>query len=291
MVIDCHYHYYPDEFDLMRKRAEMKREGIDKIALMGQINPFFSAELGEEVLAQLQAALGHKEYEPMLKGVIADFTEKGIRMGGVEYPIFFEPDNEGVFAACDKAPDLLYGWVLVCPKGKINPVEELKRWEKHPAFIGVKAHPFYHHYAVEALEPVARRLQELKKPMILHLAYDQFENIRKIALAHPDMPVILAHAAFPDFFNCWESLAKVPNMYVDLSSDAYLGEAMTVSVVKALGPDKCMFGTDGPFGIHRPDGTFDIGFIKRRLERLFPDKEVQQKLLGGTFARLIGVKA
>jgi hypothetical protein len=35
---------------------------------------------------------------------------------------------------------------------------------------------------------------------------------------------------------------------------------------------------------------FDYAFIKRRIERLFPDKEKQKKLLGENFLELIEIK-
>jgi predicted TIM-barrel fold metal-dependent hydrolase len=56
-----------------------------------------------------------------------------------------------------------------------------------------------------------------------------------------------------------------------------------------LSAEKCLFGTDGPYGVHGDDGLFDHGFIKRRIERLFPDKEIQKKLLGENFLELIHI--
>ena len=56
-----------------------------------------------------------------------------------------------------------------------------------------------------------------------------------------------------------------------------------------MSAEKCLFGTDGPYGVHGDDGLFDHGFIKRRIERLFPDKEIQKKLLGENFLELIHI--
>jgi hypothetical protein len=59
--------------------------------------------------------------------------------------------------------------------------------------------------------------------------------------------------------------------------------------VGCLGPDRLFFGTDGPYGFHGPDGRYDYGFIKRRIERMFPDRGVQARLLGENFAEVAGL--
>jgi predicted TIM-barrel fold metal-dependent hydrolase len=59
--------------------------------------------------------------------------------------------------------------------------------------------------------------------------------------------------------------------------------------MKYLGVDRILFGTDGPYGFHGKHG-YDYGFIKRRIERLFPDTLIQARLLGDNFAELTGAK-
>ena len=39
--------------------------------------------------------------------------------------------------------------------------------------------------------------------------------------------------------------------------------------------------------LKKMDGLFDYSFIKRRVERLFPDTDIQNKLLGENFLELI----
>lgn len=52
---------------------------------------------------------------------------------------------------------------------------------------------------------------------------------------------------------------------------------------------KDFFGTDGPFGFHGPDHQYDYGFIKRRIEGMFADVIIREKLLGGSFAKVVGL--
>jgi hypothetical protein len=64
---------------------------------------------------------------------------------------------------------------------------------------------------------------------------------------------------------------------------------MTKEAVDYLGVDECLFGTDGPYGVHGDDGLFDYSFIKRRIVKLFPDKKLQKKLLGENFLEFIQI--
>ncbi|MCL5878741.1 MAG: amidohydrolase, partial [Deltaproteobacteria bacterium] len=106
----------------------------------------------------------------------------------------------------------------------------------------------------------------------------------------PDLKLILAHAGFPVYRETWERIKGNKNVSVDLSQTSYVGNGITKAVVGYLGVERCLFGTDGPFGFYTSDGKFDYGFIKRRIERLFPDKGVQKKLLGDNFATLTGIQ-
>ena len=78
-------------------------------------------------------------------------------------------------------------------------------------------------------------------------------------------------------------------MYVDLSQTSYLNVRTTWQVVEYLGVEKCLFGTDGPYGVQGDDDLFDYSFIKRRIEKLFSDKGIQKRLLGENFLELIGI--
>ena len=79
------------------------------------------------------------------------------------------------------------------------------------------------------------------------------------------------------------------NVYVDLCQTSYLNDRTTKRAIEYLGVERCLFGTDGPYGVHGDDGLFDYSFIKRRIERLYPDKGIQKKLLGENFLELIQI--
>ncbi len=45
-----------------------------------------------------------------------------------------------------------------------------------------------------------------------------------------------------------------------------------------------------PFGFHDKNGKYDYGFIKRRIEKLFPDAGVRRRLLGENFQEIANIK-
>jgi predicted TIM-barrel fold metal-dependent hydrolase len=59
----------------------------------------------------------------------------------------------------------------------------------------------------------------------------------------PVFPFILKHG---------NKIKSYKNVYIDLSQTSYLNDRMTKEAVDYLGVEKCLFGTDGPYG--RPWG-------------------------------------
>ena len=50
------------------------------------------------------------------------------------------------------------------PRGKKDQVAEFEKYKDMDGFIGVKAHPFWHHFKPVELAPVAERLAKTGKP-------------------------------------------------------------------------------------------------------------------------------
>ena len=69
----------------------------------------------------------------------------------------------------------------------------------------------------------------------------------------------MAHTGFPGYSDTWREIKKRKNVFVDLSQTSYVGPRTLRAAVEYLGADRCLFGTDGPYGFHGPDGTIDYG--------------------------------
>ena len=289
MIIDCHYHLEERVFTVERLIGEMQKAGIDKVALMGSIiGPF--TEPPRILINLLQRLLENSFSRSIGKAFVSNFTDHGdVRILGKPYPLATDPDNEKVFNAVRKYPDKFLGWIFVNPRGKNNQVEEYEKYKDEKGFIGVKAHPFWHHFAPVELAPVAERLAKTGKPLLIHAGFGEEGNYEALLKKVPDLKLVLAHAGFPCYSDTWKKIKPLKNVYMDLSQTTYTSGKATRQAVDMFGAERLFFGTDGPFGFHGSDHQYDYGFIKRRIEGMFADVIIREKLLGGSFAKVVGL--
>lgn len=289
MVIDCHYHLEERVFGVEELLCEMDRSGIHRTALMASmIAPF--AEPPKFLIKALQLLLETRALRSVGKAFISNFTEKGeVKILGKPYLIVTDPDNAKVFDVVGKHPERFLGWIFVNPRGKKDPVAEFEKFKDRPGFIGVKAHPYWHHFTPVELTPVAQKLSETGKPLLIHAGFGAEGDFEALLRNVPDLKLILAHAGFPGYRDTWKRIRGLKNVHLDISQTSYTSERAVRGAADCLGIDRLMFGTDGPYGFHGPDHRYDYGFIKRRTARMFPDRAVQERLLGGNFADLVGL--
>lgn len=287
MIIDCHQHLAPDIIPMETIIAQMDKTGIDKIALMAipcgptkEPSPFF--------ISVMRFLLMRSWLRPLSKKTITRFTEDGdFRLPTSVIKILKKPDNPLVFEATERYPDRFLAWCMVNPGDNQNALAEYDRWKDHPACVGVKAHPFWHQYALKKLLPVAERLIEKKAPLIVHLGFGDNGDILSFADELPELKIIIAHAGFPCYSDTWKIIKNRKNILVDLSATTYVDEKIMADVASFLGIERCLYGTDGPFGSHNDHKGFDMGLIKRRIEKVFPDKGHQRMILGENFMNFI----
>jgi len=288
MVIDCHYHLENELLPVEELLKKMDESGVDKTVLMGQQIPPYP-EPSPFLIGLLQFILTNRPFKPIGKLFIASFTSRGIKIMGNEYPIFPDPDNTPVFDMVDRYAERFLGWVFVNPRGQNDPVKEYEKWRNHPGCAGIKAHSFWNHHTPYDLAPVAEKATVDGKPIIIHLGYGDNGNYEKLLSEVPGVKLILAHTAFPGYHQTWKKIKDMDNVYVDLSQTSYVGPRVMREAVDYLGVEKCVFGTDGPYGFHGRDGKFDYGLIKRRIENLFKDPGTQRRLLGENFTEIAGL--
>lgn len=289
MIIDCHYHLEEKVLTIQELIREMDVCGVQKTALIAAMVPPFR-EPARFMVSALQFGLENRRLRSIGKLFIAQFTREGdVKIMGKTYPIDPDPDNAFIFETVKQHPGRFLGWVFVNPGGKNDPVTELEKYRNSPGFIGVKAHPFWHHFEPRELLPVAERLAALDKPLLLHVGFGEEGNIDPLLDQVPGIKIILAHAGFPGYSDTWSHVRHRKNVYLDLSQTSYTGEKATRDAVEYLGADRLLYGTDGPYGFHGTDRRYDYGYIKRRIERLFSDRSVRSRILGDNLAELAGL--
>jgi predicted TIM-barrel fold metal-dependent hydrolase len=284
MVIDCHMHYEPEIFPLERMLASMESHGIEQTALISTMVEPFSLESKSKALAGdlMRSTLMHAN--PLGQVLYqSTLSKKGyFILLGSKYRIYDEPDNRSVAEVIDKHPDRFVGWIFVNPSAG-DPMSEIEEWSSHPGMVGVKAHPFWHRYSVELLDPVAEWCRDHGYPLLIHLgARGGSGDYRRLPEKYQGLKVLYAHAGIPHYRALWAYIKDRKDIYVDLSSP-YLNEKLVRTAVDFLGAGKCLYGTDGPYGGQAAGEDFDYGLIKGWIGALPLSEKELQKITSGNF--------
>ena len=289
MIIDMHCHLDVRMMTAACLLAKMDSCGVDRTVLIACLNDPIT-EPSEWIISAGQALIGHRITRQFAKLLVSNFTDSGdIRLPSGVARIYPDPDNAEVFEAVENNPSRFMAWVFVNPAGCSDPAAEYIRWRDHPGCAGIKAHPFWHRYSPLKLLPAAELAARDGRPLLIHPGFGPHGDFFSLRRELPGLKIILAHAGFPHYGDTWKKIKADKNIMVDFSSNHYVGVKTIRHAARYLGPERCMFGTDGPYGRRQPDGTMDYGLIKRRIERIFPDKGVQRLILGENFLRFAGI--
>jgi predicted TIM-barrel fold metal-dependent hydrolase len=287
MIIDCHAHFDPRILPAERILAKLDAAGVDRVAIIPPMNDPIPAT--PERLLWLARTLSRSSWTRWLVERVhrATLTRDGnLKLGGDVIAIYPQPDNEGVAQLVAAHPDRFYGWIFLNPRADPNALETLERWRSVKGMVGIKLHPHWHDYETDRLDPVLRRAEELRLPVLIHLGFGRRGDFRAICSRFPRLVVIAAHAGFPFYGDLWRHADEHPNLHVDLSSP-YIDEKLARAAVAWMGPRRCLYGTDAPYGFHETDHSYDYGAIKGWVERMPVTSAERDAVLGGTFAELL----
>jgi len=284
MTIDSHYHLDPRIQKVEDLIACMDKHGIERTAIIPtMVDPFHLEGRGKQAGDMMRRALmsrlnpvGRIMYRTTVdsKGNFVLLMRK--------FRIYQSPDNGEIAAAVERYPERLVAWVFVNPALE-DAVAEAQCWMEHAGAIGVKAHPFWHRYPVSRLDDVADLCRKKGWPMLVHLGGDRLRgDYRFLPERHPGLKIIYAHAGLPFYAELWKYVKGKQNVFVDLSSP-YLDGPLVQKAVAALGPDKCLYGTDGPYGFNDINGQYDHSVTLSWVYNLKLNDAAKEKILGGNF--------
>jgi len=290
MIIDMHYHLDENMEPMARLLAQMDKFHIDRIALVSQmVEPFHVQGFAEKLSNFVRVLLTGFWYRLGLLAYESTVTKSGkFSILGKTYNIDQLPDNKTVAAAVAAHPDRFYGWFFINPS-KEDSVAEMEKRLETKGWVGVKCHPFWHRYPVDLLDDAAALCSEKGIPLLIHIGGKKDNgDFRYLPERHPKLNIIYAHAGVPHYRRFWEYAKPKKNVFTDLSSP-YLNAPLRLAAMKAMGPEKCMYGTDGPFGYPADDGGYDHGAILEEIQQ-FPISTKEKEMISGqNFADLIGI--
>lgn len=187
--------------------------------------------------------------------------------GGLIYPMRQANDDTATFVRAH--PEKFIGFMTVHPHDP-GALEEIERATGDLGLRGIKLGPNYQHFNPldEAAFKVFRRAEELGLPILLHqgtspvqfaeLDYAHPRHIDRVAMAFPNLRMILAHMAHPWQLDCYIVIRKHPHVYADISANFYRPwsyyNALRLATEWGV-LHKLLFGSDFP--IATPQETLD----------------------------------
>ena len=243
---------------------------------------------------------------PTIPETIAHYRERQI--GFVMFTVDMEAGtgiqrirNEEIAEAAAANSDIMLAFASIDPhKGKRGAIEARDLIEKH-GVKGFKFHPPLQNF--DPSSPLAWPLYEVinhyKLPAIFHtghsgmgtgmpggggirLKYGQPMLVDEVAVAFPDIKVILAHPGWPWTDESLSMALHKPNVFIDLSgwSPKYFPPQIVKYANTQLG-HKFLFGSDFP--LLAPDKWIAA------FEQAGFREEVREPILKGNAARLLGL--
>lgn len=208
------------------------------------------------------------------------------RAAGIERTVLFaafhsdyRAANREVARIVSRRPDRFYGFAFVHAAADRGRIQQLVREavEEH-GFVGIKVHRYN--------ARITREVCEVARAYGLPVLYDVMGEVavcELLAQEYPDVSFIIPHLG--SFADDWRAqlafldhLARHANIYTDTSGVRRFD--LLEQAVQRAGPDKILFGSDGPW-LHP-----GIELAKVRALRL--PRTAAQMVLGGNLLRLLG---
>lgn len=243
--------------------------------------------------------LGNHTYHPLLAvgsaaELVALLDESGIDMCCAFAPSweggdFDDPDysmaNRAIYEATRSHSDRVIGVCRVNPNLGRQPLDEMRRCREEYGFRALKLHPDseYFYIGSATMRPVMDRAAEYGWPVILHTGFyplSQPALVLPVAAEYPTLPFLLAHIGHRLAADAIIVAQRAANVFLETAGDA--SAAVIAEVLRTVGPDRLIFGSNAPYG--RPS---DVLSRIRALPQL--DADTTARVLGGTMARLLGL--
>ena len=160
-------------------------------------------------------------------------------------------------AARDKYPDRLQCLAWANPRQGKLALEDVARSLRVNRFVGIKFHPFLNRFYINdpMVGPFMRLAQQLKVPVLVHSAHDEFSlpaRVFDLARRFPEVPIIMGHSGLAEgpyrgALNLQAMIlaAIAPNIYLDTS---WIDEWALKQGLGFLPHERVLFGSDAPLG-------------------------------------------
>lgn len=264
MVIDSHEHIMvPTEIQLIK----MKEAGINKAVLFCTAPHPEKANTLDELKTEMSA----------LYKILSGVNTKEENMKRIENSI------KELVNVLKQYPDKFYGFGSVpIDLSLADTVEWIEKKIILNGLKGVGEFTLGTDEQIEKLEYVFQALEKTRPlPIWIHtfnpVVLSGVRVVMRLTKEHPHIPVIFGHMGGYHWMEVIEFAKSVHNAYIDLSA-AFSTLAVRMAVTEL--PDKCLFGSDAPYGTPM--------LSKQMIEYICESSAVRENILGRNILRLIG---
>jgi predicted TIM-barrel fold metal-dependent hydrolase len=224
MIIDAHIHMGPG-FAVEKKSKRMSHVTIDTQGMIGMLDDC---------------------------GIDKAMVFSPIWPGGELQDADYHQANEAVAAAQAAYPQRVIGYGRVSPNFAADAVRMALRCFDEYHLNGLMLHPDWESFHVtdgRIIDPIMELLDDRGLPAIYHSGYYPADPIGFLVLAerYPGVPIILKHMGYQIAEDAIEVARRVPNIFLETSAN---WQNLVAKAVRVLGPERIVFGSDGPF--HHP---------------------------------------
>lgn len=261
MIIDAHSHVHDPVHSHI---ALLDEAGVDRAVLFGtRPHPERATDLN---------SLRHE------MSVLSE-TISGRSSG----PDGHEAAREELAAACAAHPDRFIGFGKVRLDVSAQQIaEEVEREVVGRGFrgIGELTPP---PGGAGLIEPVLRAAADHGGlPVVVHgfapTTAEDLTTLAALARRHPSVPLVIGQLGGMNWLTAIELARNAPNVYLELST-ANIVFAVRLAISEV--PDRTLFGSDAPYG--------DPLLARATVERVTGPGALRDRVLGGTFAELLGL--
>jgi hypothetical protein len=198
-------------------------------------------------------------------------------------PEEFKAGNREVARYVEKYKGRFLGACIVNPQYIEESLREIEYCRNQLGFVWVGELCNYvvpYQYTIKEFEMLVDQVGKLNMILALHTEQGEMEYI---AQKFPRAIIAFAHFGddheFEDIFKRIDMVAQNPNFYLDTSGYGHDRVGVLEYAVKAIGPDRILFGSD--FSINDP------GTVIARIRNSFLTTEQKQKIFSGNLQELL----
>jgi len=190
-----------------------------------------------------------------------------------------QPANDYVAEMSKKFPEKIYGMYWANPNMEI--AKDIEPYLKDKNFVGIKLHQVVYPCELNRKNlEIFDLANEYKVPIFIHADnIGEIKTIMNYMDKKPNLNVIIAHMGFLE--RIADEIKYFPNLYFDISPLYIYKKKKLEEMIKKLGGDRFIFGTDSPCPGNQK-------YAVERVKKLNISETDKNKILGENIIKIIG---